>query len=74
MSIYTKQHGDATTNAQRLRRYKQRMKGNGFRRLSIWVHQELLQVIHENRGSNECYGRTLERLILEKQKKRHGDR
>jgi hypothetical protein len=72
ISTYTKQHGAATTNAQRLRRYKQRMRANGFRRLSIWVHEELLKLILENRRPGECYGRTLERPILGERNKRHG--
>ena len=73
MTIYTRQNGAATTNAQRVLRYKQRMTANGFRRLSIWVHPELLKLIIANRQSQECFGRILERLILGTSKKRHSD-
>ena len=63
-----------TTNADRLKRYKQRMKANGFIRLNIWAHLELQELLVKERQGGECYGRTIERLLLEKRYKRHGDR
>ena len=63
-----------TTNAERIKLYKKKMEENGFKRLSIWVHPELLEIIGRERRSNECFGRVLERLILNEYKRRHGDR
>jgi hypothetical protein len=59
-----------TTNAERLKRYKTRMKREGFKRLSIWVHPELAARLVAERGCGECTGRTLERLLLGQAKKR----
>lgn len=59
-----------STNAERIKRYKQRMTEKQFKRLSIWVHPELLALIMAERCSNECYGRTLERLLLGEAHKR----
>ncbi len=60
----------ATTNADRLKTYKTRMKQAGFKRLSIWVHPELAAKLEVERGLGECTGRTLERLLLGEAKKR----
>ena len=54
----------ATTNAERLKTYKRRMKQSGFKRLSVWVHPELAAKLTQVRERGECTGRTLERLIL----------
>lgn len=53
-----------TTNADRLKTYKTRMKRAGFKRLSVWVHPELAQKLTKEREQGECGGRTLERLVL----------
>ncbi len=53
-----------TTNAERLRIYKRKMKQAGFKRLSVYVHPELAAFLARVRKSNECGGRTLERLLL----------
>jgi molybdenum cofactor biosynthesis enzyme MoaA len=60
----------ATTNAERLKRYKTRMKQTGFRRLNIWVHPDLAEKLTAERQQGECVGRTLERLLLGQAKKR----
>lgn len=60
----------ATTNAERLKTYKTRMKQSGFKRLSVWVHPELAAKLMQDRKPNECTGRTLERMILGEAKKR----
>jgi len=60
----------STTNAQRLKVYKTRMKQSGFKRLSVWVHPELASMLASSRKQGECTGRTLERLILGQAKKR----
>lgn len=59
-----------TTNADRLKTYKTRMKRAGFRRLSIWVHPDLAAKLTDERQTHECMGRTLERLLLGEPKKR----
>lgn len=53
-----------STNKDRIARYTQRMEAAGFRRLSVWLHPDLMARLDVERGSSECYGRTLERLIL----------
>lgn len=63
-----------TTNADRLRNYKERMKAKGFIRLNIWTHPSLQELLVKERQPGECYGRTLERLILAKRFARPGDR
>jgi hypothetical protein len=59
-----------TTNAERLKTYKVRMKGAGFKRLSIWVHPDLAAHLAAERAQGECMGRTLERLALGEARKR----
>ena len=59
-----------TTNADRLKVYKVRMKQSGFKRLSIYVHPDLVEFLNRARKSNECGGRTLERLLLGEARKR----
>lgn len=59
-----------TTSAERLALYKRRMKKAGFRRISVWVSDELAATLREERKSNECGGRTLERLLLGESAKR----
>lgn len=59
-----------TTNADRLKRYKARMKGEGFKRLSVWVHPDLANQLASERKQGECTGRTLERLVLGEARKR----
>jgi hypothetical protein len=56
--------GNVTTNAERLALHKRRMKNAGFHRLSLWVSDELVQKLANERGQGECGGRTLERLLL----------
>lgn len=53
-----------TTNNERVKRYKERMKAAGFRRLDAWVTPELFARLERERQSWECYGRVLERLLL----------
>lgn len=59
-----------TTNADRLRVYKAKMKEAGFKRLSIYVHPELAAFLELERKPYECGGRTLERLLLGEARKR----
>jgi hypothetical protein len=60
----------STTNAERLRIYKAKMKQAGFTRLSVYVHPELVAFLNCERGPSECGGRALERLLLGAAKKR----
>ena len=60
----------STTNAERLRVYKARMKEAGFKRLSLYVHPELAAFLEQERKPYECGGRTLERLLLGEARKR----
>ena len=60
----------ATTNADRLKAYKAKMKEAGFTRLSVYVHPDLVAHLNTERPSNECGGRVLERLLLGDAKKR----
>jgi hypothetical protein len=53
-----------TTNAERLKKYKTKMAVGGFKRLSIWTHPDLIAFLGAKRKPYECYGRTLERLLL----------
>lgn len=53
-----------SSNKARIARYKQRMAAAGFRRLSVWLHPALIALLDQERTRSECYGRTLERLIL----------
>lgn len=60
----------STTNAERLRTYKAKMKEAGFKRLSVYVHPELAAFLAQERQPHECGGRALERLLLGKARKR----
>lgn len=51
-------------NGERLKAYKGRMSAAGFRRLSCWLHPDLLDELERERRPGECRGRTLERLLL----------
>ena len=62
--------GTVTTNAERLALHKRRMKNAGFRRLSLWVSDELAQHLANERRQGECGGRSLERLLLGEAAKR----
>lgn len=53
-----------TTNNERVKRYKGRMRAAGFRRLDAWVAPEVFARLKAERKSWECYGLVLERLIL----------
>jgi hypothetical protein len=46
------------------------MREAGFVRLNIWVHPDLQAEIARERLPSECRGRTLERLLLGKARKR----
>ena len=59
-----------TTNNERVKRYKERMKGAGFRRLDAWVTAELYARLESERKPWECYGRVLERLLAGKSAER----
>lgn len=53
-----------TTNAERVKRHKGRMREAGFRRLDVWVSPELFALLKQERKPWECYARTVERLII----------
>ncbi|BAL24015.1 antitoxin MazE-like protein [Azoarcus sp. KH32C] len=53
-----------TTNAERVKRHKGRMKEAGFRRLDVWVSPELFTLIQQECKPWECYARTVERLLM----------
>lgn len=59
-----------TTNASRLKAYKEKMKAVGFKRLSIYVHPDLAAFLERERKPHECGGRVLERLLLGEARKR----
>lgn len=59
-----------TSNAERIKRYKQRMSEFGFKRLTVWIHPDLADLLEKERTRSECNGRVLERLILGKAGKR----
>ncbi|MEM5427211.1 hypothetical protein [Cupriavidus oxalaticus] len=59
-----------TSNAERLEAHKARLRKAGFKRLNIWVCQELAQLLADAREPQECCGRTLERLLLGQAKQR----
>ncbi|MDN0074025.1 hypothetical protein QU481_03865 [Crenobacter sp. SG2303] len=59
-----------STNAERLKKYKAKMAAAGFKRLSIYVCPELVELLAKKRLPHECGGRTLERLLLGKARKR----
>ena len=52
------------TPAEVARRYKLRMQRQGFVRASIWLDPRVLDRLYEMAEPGECYGRTLERLLL----------
>ncbi|HZK24401.1 MAG TPA: hypothetical protein VFC74_03315 [Oscillospiraceae bacterium] len=58
------------SNAERLKRYRERMAANGFKRLSFYAAPELVELIAKERQPYECGGRTLERLLLGEAKPR----
>jgi len=60
----------ASKNAERLEKYKGRMRTAGFKRLSAWVCPELMAMLTAERQQGECGGRTLERLLLGEASKR----
>lgn len=59
-----------STNAERLKIYKGRMKQAGFQRVSVWVHPDLINLMAANRKPSDCGGRVLERLLLGDAKQR----
>jgi hypothetical protein len=59
-----------TTNAQRLKVYKDRMQQSGFKRLSLYVHPDLAALLKAKARPGDCGGRTLERLLLGEARKR----
>lgn len=59
-----------TTNAERLKAYKVRMREAGFKRLSVYVCPELAALLEKERRIGECGGRVLERLMLGEARKR----
>ncbi|MDC6177809.1 hypothetical protein [Ralstonia solanacearum] len=60
----------ASKNAERLEKYKGKMREAGFKRLSVWVCPELAAMLADDRKQGECGGRTLERLLLGEARKR----
>lgn len=58
------------SNAERLKRYREKMAANGFKRLSFYAAPELVELIAKERKPSECGGRTLERLLLGEAKPR----
>lgn len=63
-----------TTNAERLKTYKAKMKEAGFKRLSVYVHPDLAAFLEAERKPHECGGRALERLLLGDARKRPSHR
>ena len=57
-------------NKDRLKRYREKMAANGFKRLSFYAAPELVELIAKERKSSECGGRVLERLLLGEAKPR----
>jgi hypothetical protein len=55
-----------STNAERIRKYKAKMQTEGFKRLSVYVHPDLVALLKHERQPHECTGRILERLLLGK--------
>ena len=58
------------SNKDRLKRYREKMAANGFKRLSFYAAPELVELIARERQPYECGGRTLERLLLGEAKPR----
>lgn len=54
----------ATNNAERMRAYKTRQGQRGLQRLDVWVTPAVMELLWKRREPTECYGRTLERLLL----------
>jgi len=54
----------STPNAERLAKYREKMKAAGFKRLSFYVSGELAEYLEAERQPHECGGRVLERLLL----------
>lgn len=48
------------SNKERLRRYREKMTANGFRRLSFYAAPELVELINQERRPYECGGRVLD--------------
>lgn len=59
-----------STNAERLKKYKAKMREAGFKPLSVWVCPELVAMLAAQRHQYECGGRVLERLLLGEARKR----
>ena len=51
-------------NAERLAKYRAKMQAAGFERMSFYGCPDLVALLHKERRPSECYGRTLERLLL----------
>lgn len=60
----------ASKNADRLERYKVRLRAAGFKRLSFWASSDLVTLLAAERRQGECGGRTLERLLMDAAAKR----
>lgn len=58
------------SNKERLKRYREKMTDNGFKRLSFYAAPELAELIARERQPYECGGRVLERLLLGEAKPR----
>ena len=58
------------SNKDRLKRYREKMAANGFKRLSFYAAPELVELIARERKPYECGGRVLERLLLGEAKPR----
>ena len=58
------------SNKDRLKRYREKMAANGFKRLSFYAAPELVELIAKERKPSECGGRVLERLLLGEAKPR----
>jgi hypothetical protein len=54
----------ASTNSERLQTHKRKMRGEGFKRLSLWVCPEVEAMLTAERQPGECGGRALERMLL----------
>ncbi|WP_373974946.1 hypothetical protein NT239_15130 [Chitinibacter sp. SCUT-21] len=59
-----------TTNSERIKRYRQRMKQKGFVNIGAMISSELHELLIKERQPFECTGRLLERLILGTSSKR----
>ena len=52
------------STAERLQAYKAKMDDAGFKRLSVYIHPDLVAFLGIERHQGECGGRMLERLLL----------